>query len=195
MVDQLKPIEKQILALMGESVWVIVDLEEIVLEHGFINDCRDLNRFREPGHFLNFLKKRPQLFEILQDLAVWSCLDKNQIQALQDENNSVGNIMTVSYEAKFAREFKETQHLKKEILLLVEQNPEMDCIDLFQNLPFWCRLRINSVEKLVEFLNTRNPVLLPDLIQKYHELMNGCENFRIFSPIDVIEDEEGILEI
>ena len=86
--------------------------------------------------------------------------------------------------------------MRNKIMKIVEQNPKAECSDLFECLSRKLKPQINSVRELVVFLNARN--LLPGHL-KYDnmvsELIDGCEDFKITAPIDVIGDNESVLEL
>ena len=175
---QLKPIERDILALMGDKKWEIELLEtQVTVE----KSCSSIGK----GQLTNFLKNRPHLF-VITDVYVHSHL--KEIGALNGQLNKRIN--------RFEKKINRT------ILKTVRQNPEADCSRLFKLLPFPVkrRFRIYSVQVLVKFLSERN--LLPNQDRIIQEQINlvpkpieSSENFRNTSPIDVIGITESILEI
>ena len=179
-LKQLKPIERDILAFMGDMKWEIKLLEtQLTVE----KSCSSIGK----GQLTNFLRNRPHLF-VITDIYVHSHLKEKEIGALNGQLNKKIN--------RFDKKINRT------ILKTVRQNPEADCSRLFKLLPFPVkrRFKIYSVQVLVKFLNKRN--LLPNqdrIIQEQNnlvpKLIESCENFRNTSPIDVIGIAESILEI
>ena len=102
-----------------------------------------------------------------------------------------------------------------EILRVMKENPNgLNYNDLLQNLPHWCRSRIRSVRELRGFFGLykefhhdcrifAKKCSSPEtkLEQESEDIGNtnfeeeNFENFRMMSPIDVIGDDEGVLEI
>ena len=117
-------------------------------------------------------------------------------------------ILSVEDLVKFLRNFSKQElridqyDVKNKILKIMEQSPEADCGEIFQNLPAKYLCVIGTVDVLVQFLRKRN--LLVRYVQsnpgEEHEnqlsdLIDDLENFRITTPIDTIGDNESILEI
>ena len=173
-LQQLKPIERLILAFMGDMKWEIKQLE---MQLTSSKSYPLFKTFKAKGQLTGFLKNRPQFFAITEN-HVQSHLNKIQIQKLG------------------AR-----KRIDKLILETVKQNPEADCNRLFNLLPFKCHFKIHSVQELVKFLSEKK-LVVPNqdrIIQEQNnlvpKLIESCENFRNTAPIDVIGIAESILEI
>ena len=172
-LQHLKPIERLILAFMGDMKWEIKQLEtQLTVEKSYSSIGK--------GQLTNFLKNRPHLF-VITDIYVYIHLKEKEIGALNGQLN---------------------KSMNKAILKTVRRNPEADCSRLFKLLPFPVkrRFRIYSVQVLVKFLSERN--VLPNQDRIIQEQINlvpkpieSSENFRNTSPIDVIGIAESILEI
>ena len=173
-LQQLKPMERLILAFMGDMKWEIKQLEIQLTVKRYRKSGIGIGK----GQLTNFLKNRPHLFAIT-DIYVQSHLKEKE---------------TVHLKRKF------DQRINRSILKTVRQNPEADCNSLFNLLPKKCRLKIHSAQELIKFLSERN--LLPNqdiMIQEQNnlvpKLIESCENFRNTSPIDIIGIADSILEI
>ena len=170
-LKQLKPIERDILAFMGDMKWEIKLLEtQLTVE----KSCPSIGK----GQLTNFLKNRPHLF-VITDIYVQSHLKEEEIVGLK-------------------RKFD--QSINRAILKTVRKNPEADCNHLFKLLTKKCHLKIHSAQELVKFLSERNLLPNQDrMIQEQNNLVpkpiESSENFRNTSPIDVIGIAESILEI
>ena len=172
-LQQLKPIERLILAFMGDMKWEIKQLEtQLTVKKSYSSIGK--------GQLTNFLKNRPDLF-VITDIYVHSHLKEKEIGALNGQLN---------------------KRINKAILKTVRRNPEADCSRLFKLLPFPVkrRFRIYSVQVLVKFLSERNLLpnkdrIIQEQINLVPKLIESCENFRNKSSIDVIGIAESILEI
>ena len=170
-LKQLKPIERDILAFMGDMKWEIKLLEtQLTVE----KSCPSIGK----GQLTNFLKNRPHLF-VITEIYVQSHLKEEEIVGLK-------------------RKFD--QSINRAILKTVRKNPEADCNHLFKLLTKKCHLKIHSAQELVKFLSERNLLpnegrIIQEQNNLVPKLIESCENFRNTSPIDVIGIAESILEI
>lgn len=219
-IQQLEPLEKQIVIAIGQSKWKIKHLNKAILEQG-------VNVFQPKGTLNKFLRKRPNLFVIsIIYVRVQSYLCHHQSAALKEQqieynNNENKNIR----ETKNSRtentiedikiDFKQLKPIERDVLAVMgDKKWEINefKVQLTGEKSYLLKT-FQAKGQLTSFLKNRPHLfvktdkyvqrnLLPNQGITKHELNNlvpeiieSCKNFRDTSPIDVIGIAESILEI
>ena len=220
-IQQLEPLEKQIVIAIGQSKWKIKHLNKAILEQG-------VNVFQPKGTLNKFLRKRPNLFVIsIIYVRVQSYLCHHQSAALKEQqiefnNNENKNIR----ETKNSRtentiedikiDFKQLKPIERDVLAVMgDKKWEINelKVQLTGEKSYPLLKTFQAKGQLTSFLKNRPHLfvktdkyvqrnLLPNQGITKHELNNlvpeiikSCKNFRDTSPIDVIGIAESILEI
>ena len=215
-VKRGRALENQILDILGKLSWKIEDLIKALLE-------QDVKSYKPNGHLRNFLKKRPNLFFIVNGHV--QSHDQNSIpeeQKIEVNNNKKKpekeseKSQTVNTNENIEIGFEQLKPIEKDMLTFMgdmkwEINDLKVQLTGEKSYPL-CKT-FQAKGQLISFLKNRPHLFVKtdNFVQRnlltnqdktkqeennlVPKLIVSCENFRNTSPIDVIYTHESILEI
>ena len=220
-IQQLEPLEKQIVIAIGQSKWKIKHLNKAILEQG-------VDVFQPKETLNRFLRERPNLFvktgpyvRVQSYLCHYqsAALKEQQIEFNNNENKNVKktkNGQTENTVEEFKIDFKQLKPIERDVLAVMgDKKWVLDVlkVQLTGEKSYPLLKTFQAKGQLTSFLMNRPHLffktdkyvqrnLLPnqgitkqELNNLVPEIIESCKNFRDTSPIEFIGIAESILEI